>query len=258
MTRSLLFECCEDHHACRTPEESYIGLKLIDCITRYIVSKPSSTKYAALSYVWGGPEAALPEDGPDGPRLASQVSLVIEDAIKAALYLGLQYLWVDQYCVEQIDKEIQARQIQQMYQVYNSAEVTLVAAVGGDANSGLAAVCSSSEIITKYTRDGEDGEDSDGYEDMWDPNTGLHRTLKYIEDSVWNTRGWTYQESYVSRQAIVFHGYGIYFECVDTGSVLIQNTELWGHRMPMMDGGQISALQMDLEYAISQSIMGGT
>lgn len=122
---------------------SYIELKLIDCQSRYIVSKSSSTRYAVLSYCWGTLEPIpIPaEDRPDGVRLATQVALTIEDAIKATLYLGLQYLWVDQYCVEQIDKEIQARQIGQMHQVYNDAQVTLVAAIGGDANSGLTATC---------------------------------------------------------------------------------------------------------------------
>ncbi|APA11805.1 hypothetical protein sscle_08g065750 [Sclerotinia sclerotiorum 1980 UF-70] len=220
----MLFECSQDpEHSCGVSEGSCIDLKLIDCKSRHIVSKPSSTHYAALSYIWGGTEAALSEDGPDGPRLASRVSLVIEDAIKAALYLGFRYLWVDQYCVEQIDKELQERQIEQMHQVYNSADVTLVAAVGDDANSGLAAVCPSSEVVTEYFRN----DTLFPYESRW-ATSGLSRSLRCIRESVWNTRGWTYQESYVSRRVIIFHGYGIYFECLYVESVLNQFRILGG------------------------------
>ncbi|CAD6444464.1 20be9fde-9019-4930-bc45-effe8c947e0d [Sclerotinia trifoliorum] len=213
-TRSLLFECYESSHEYKISKE-YIELKLIDCITRHIVNEPSSTEYAALSYVWGGTEAAFPEDGPDGPRLASRVCLVIEDAMKAALYLGFQYLWVDQYCVEQIDTELQARQIQQMHLVYNSAQVTLVAAVGGDANSELA----SSKIVPCSFTDKISTEDA--CTQRW---SGPEEYHDCINDSVWNTRGWTYQESYISRRVIVFHKYGIYFECSCSEKVNLHGT----------------------------------
>ncbi|RAL62159.1 hypothetical protein DID88_002643 [Monilinia fructigena] len=189
----LLFkECCEEHaRLCGKDQASSIEITLIDCRTRYIVRSCSYKKYAALSYVWGTSEIIPPRHDDVGLSLPSETALVIEGAIKATLYLGLKYLWVDQYCVEQVDEEKKAQQIQQMHRIYNDAEVTLVAAVGSDAHSGLAALCLPSELITGYSRNGDVKRETG--EDMWDPNSGLQRSLRHIEESVWNTRGWTYQ-----------------------------------------------------------------
>lgn len=224
-TRSLFKKCCEKHETvCGKDRATSIKLSLIDCKTRYIVSGRSHIKYAALSYVWGTSEIIPSRHDAVGLSLPSEAALVIEDAIKAALYLGLKYLWVDQYCVEQIDKKKKAQQIRQMHRIYNDAEVTLVAAVGSDAHSGLAAPCLPSELITEYSRNGAAEAETD--KDMWDPNSGLQRSLRQIEKSVWNTRGWTYQESFVSRRVIVFHQYGVYFECATTAAESIESTEV--------------------------------
>ncbi|KAB8298705.1 hypothetical protein EYC80_000880 [Monilinia laxa] len=110
-----------------------------------------------------------------------------------------------------------------MHRIYNDAEVTLVAAVSSDAYSGLAALCLPSELITEYSRNGD--AEKGTCEDMWDPNSGPQKSLHHIEESGWNTRGWTYQESYVSRRVIVFYQYGVYFECAKTADESIESTE---------------------------------
>lgn len=90
---------------------------------------------------------------------------------------------------------------------------------------------------------GSDEDDSD--EDIMDPNPGLQKSLKHIADSVWNTRGWTYQESYVSRRLVVFHPYGVYFECPQTAAESLEMTEV------------SEALEADDEWWSGQGIPNG-
>lgn len=83
-------ENCEIDHSdqCGISELHPIpGFKVMDCATGIVVSITDiSTKYAALSYVWGKPqsgEAAFPR--------------TVQDAMTAAMALGVHYLWVDRY-----------------------------------------------------------------------------------------------------------------------------------------------------------------
>ena len=81
------------------------------------------------SYVW---ESGTTHPGGHLPR-------AIKDAFEVTISLGYRYLRVDRYCVKQdiVDKH---HQIRQMDLVYRTANVTIVAAEGVDADSGLPGV----------------------------------------------------------------------------------------------------------------------
>ena len=103
-------------HACKTNhQESYglpspvdVAITLIDCFTRDIRPSRTPEKYAALSYVWGGAkQSPLSTEG----RLPEDLSAVIKDAMAVTQALGLQYLWVDLYCIDQKDEAAKKRQM---------------------------------------------------------------------------------------------------------------------------------------------------
>jgi hypothetical protein len=54
--------------------------------------------------------------------------------------LGISYIWVDKYCIDQENAEQKQEQIPIMGQIYERAEVTIIAAVGRDANAGLSGI----------------------------------------------------------------------------------------------------------------------
>lgn len=206
---SPLSACCQNHppETCGKPDGPRIEITLIDCSSRRLIKTQSSVPYAALSYVWGKDTTPVPLAPGPGMHLADKVLRVIEDAMVVARYLGLPYLWVDQYCVDQQDEEVKARQIDEMHQVYGHADVTIVAAAGEDATDGLAP--SSSSGFHRAT----------GWKATWlseyQSVDDQRSAIASINRSVWNTRGWTYQEAYVSRRVLVFHSDGVYFECAD-------------------------------------------
>jgi len=159
----------------------------------------------ALSYVWGNPLANT-QNGPlHGDINLQFLSLpnVVQDAIKITDLLGFRYLWVDRYCISQINKEERHSQIRNMDSIYAVAELTLVAAAGNNPSFGLPGVDSS------RPRRSQDVFHLDGMTYISIPQDAK----LLIQQSTWAQRAWTYQEALLSRRRLVFTEYQVYFEC---------------------------------------------
>ncbi|KAL3299543.1 HET-domain-containing protein [Colletotrichum asianum] len=140
------------------------GFRVMNVSTEEIVCLPEGQEYVALSYVWGtkAPEAGFPR--------------VVQDAFVVCRNLGVGYLWVDRYCIDQSGnaqqdpekrKETQ-NQLANMHIIYEAAVFAIIACAGEDANFGLPG---------------------------------------------WTKRGWTYQEGLLSTRRLIFTEYQVYFEC---------------------------------------------
>jgi hypothetical protein len=199
---------CRVEHACHKIR----GLKganvaVIDCSTRTIVEAPANCHFIALSYVWG-PAVAPELEDPDFKyltQLPARCANVIEDAILVAKELDYKYLWVDKYCINQADAEVKHNQILNMGFIYKNAAVTILAVSGTDAESGLPGV----------GRTSRKGQFSIKIKDTVIVST-LPHPVEEVLTSKWNTRGWTFQESYFSRRRLVFTAEQVYLECEKT------------------------------------------
>lgn len=150
--------------------------------------------------MWGSGSASKDtETGsgvPTGPT-----AQVIEDTMTITKELGLQYLWVDNYCVIQDDPELKMEQIQSMDAVYGRAEVTIIAAAGEDGSFGLPGFSSQPRIPQLFVN----------FKDQLFVSSGPHlRDLLRL--SKWASRGWTYQEGLLSKRRLIFTEYQTYFE----------------------------------------------
>lgn len=184
--------------------------RLIDCIARRLVPVGYNTvprpRFVALSYVWGEAYSGWKEDVSSTPTpmqgILLDLPLTIEDAITVTKALGFQYLWVDQYCIDQGDAEDKKRQVRYMDRIYQCADITIVAAAGDDCHYGIPGVGSRRR-------------------DVLDPlilNDILTLGICYREycpwsSGRWHTRGWTFQEAHLSRRRLVFSDTGMHFEC---------------------------------------------
>ena len=175
-------------------------LKLIDCEQRRIVPALPTYEYAALSYVWGTSRSS--DDRCVHNELPITLPRTIEDALKVSKSLGLRFIWIDRYCIDQdndVEKQIQ---IQQMDLVYQNAFVTIVAAAGPDPYHGLPGVGAAPRTPQASA---------------WVGGRCLVATLPdprpLIKASKWMHRAWTYQESFFSTRRIVFTEQQVYYEC---------------------------------------------
>lgn len=196
--RNCLSYCSQNHHeACRaTASEPVRSLRVIDCQTRSIVNAPPKCRYVALSYVWGESSAALPSTKlQDAPKL-------IDDSIELTMNLGLRYLWIDRYCIDQSNQVEKHAQIRQMDLIYSRAHVTVIAAAGEDPHTGLPGISRTPRTLQPQLVVGDRTIISTLASPKW-----------LIERSKWASRGWTYQECILSKRRLFFTDQQVFFEC---------------------------------------------
>lgn len=206
-----LDDCAANHNAAcgQTKETKYpLQLYVLDCLTNAIVPLCSGDQYAALSYVWGmaadlarDPEPPI-GDARDSAGSSAEIPLTIRDSMEATRCLGYRYLWVDRYCIPQVDISQRLEAIANMDRVYAGAVFTIVALHGGSVHAGLPGVSTRPRLDIQQ---------------VLVQNGQLRWTFPYlssiIDRSVWATRGWTFQEFRLSRRCLFFTDYQVYFSC---------------------------------------------
>lgn len=175
--------------------------RLVDTVDDCIIPAPQDCRYIALSYVWG--QAAILKLNEDNAetferpgsltRHMADLPRTVQDAIHVVRSMGERYLWVDRLCIIQ-DSHQKEEQIGKMDSIYGAAVLTIVAAYGSDANAGLRGVRTGSRIFNQSAAT------------IWHDLTLVAAAPSPgdITESIWATRGWTYQEQLLSQRLLVF------------------------------------------------------
>jgi hypothetical protein len=120
---------------------------------------PQSCSYAALSYVRGDSSTHRGDltlkEAQNTTYLSESLPRTITDSIAVCKSLGIHYLWVDRYCIDQFNTEEVHEQVSQMDSIYENSAITLIAATGSDAESGLPGVGSTHRKTWSAVRLGE-------------------------------------------------------------------------------------------------------
>ncbi|KAF2660597.1 HET-domain-containing protein, partial [Lophiostoma macrostomum CBS 122681] len=195
---------CKENHdgACKATGQDIVStipsLKFMDCRTRRIVPATKTNEpYAALSYLWGDVGHAKPTS-----NNLDHLPATIEDALRVTSLLGLKYLWVDRYCINQLSDEDKSSQVAKMDLIYNNAYITIVAAAGSDPTYGLTGVGQRPRSFQPHMKIGRQY----CMRVQADP-------FRTIQRSKWMTRGWCYQEGVLSRRRLIFTDEQMYYEC---------------------------------------------
>lgn len=186
------------------------NLTLVDVKRGCLVDMPFNTTYIALSYVWGGHQRfqniASTRKKLYTPHSVSMdneaISLTIRDAILLVARLGEQYIWVDSLCICQDEMEHKLNQIMNMRNIYSQALFTIIAASGKNADAGIPGLQEFSRSSAQRTEcvQGMVLANEFPYIDM-------------VENSYWNTRGWTYQEKELCNRYLIFCRTQVFFRC---------------------------------------------
>jgi hypothetical protein len=188
-------ECCSlKDHGAWIPK---FQISLINCETRCVETYTEGEKYVALSYVWGEDTSeVIARSG----ILPCPMPKLIDDAIEATKAIGLNYLWVDRYCIS-IDETIKYNQLKHMDEVYQHAELTIVS-LAPNPSHGLPGVNNSRREPDPLVYMG----------DLLFTSSVLG-PVSVVEFSPWATRAWTFQEGIFSRRVVCFTPEQMYFEC---------------------------------------------
>ncbi|KAI1846946.1 hypothetical protein JX266_006821 [Neoarthrinium moseri] len=181
---------------------------LIDVAENRIVDASEEYSYVALSYLWGGKDMLkLTKQNLmtlRQPKALSGANLpqTIADAIKIVRLLGERYLWVDALCIIQDDDETRDYLITHMTSVYANAILTIVAADGADADFGIRGLKGISSP-----------RDNPCVLELGEGTVLNSPGGSGIGESMWNDRGWTFQEYLFSRRRLIFVGQSVRWEC---------------------------------------------
>ncbi|KXH27185.1 hypothetical protein CSIM01_12054 [Colletotrichum simmondsii] len=207
LVRSWIHLCKHHHDACRTSPDwqTLPHFKLIDCETRQIINTDPDIRYryVALSYVWG----LAPPDKYTYPCLPDDLPPVIQDAMRATIKLGFRYIWIDRYCIWQDDATHKMSQVERMDQIYGDAELSIIAIGAKDPSYGLPGLSLGRTQHAPTTKTIGEQKIVTNFSHQWQ--------LDQISRSKWSTRGWTFQETCLSRRRLYFSNYEVSFECHD-------------------------------------------
>lgn len=207
-------DCDRAHQKCRVQSTLPPGFQVIDINRRCIVQGGSCNGFAALSYVWGSrsksahylQEATCKNieslKTPGGLGLG-QLPETVEDALEICRVLDIKYLWVDRYCIVQDHGAHKHTQISAMGDIYSSATITIIACSGKDGvESGIPGVRRRRQW--KRNRINIQGIEF---------RHALPRLDSIMRTSIWNTRGWTYQEAALSARKLIMTPMEAWFDC---------------------------------------------
>ncbi|KAK0736623.1 heterokaryon incompatibility protein-domain-containing protein [Apiosordaria backusii] len=212
---------CEDKHpkVARSIHNFPSGmttLRVIDVEEGCLVMVPTPCRYACLSYVWG-------KNASNHVHLTSKTQAVLEtpgiftngsitisktylDAIEVTRKIGLRYLWVDALCIMQDDDADKATIISQMGAVYGNAVINIIASTNFSPADGLPGVGTTPRTHCQVVKQLQGLSLAASFHDSRQP---YHE----IEDAVWNSRAWTFQERHLSQRAVYFTSSQMHFTC---------------------------------------------
>lgn len=214
---------CEANHGSHCSEQSWSdavqappNLRVIDVQQNYVVSAPTTRdfRFVALSYVWGMPAfETLKLTGSNLQQLTQKNGLTeywhgipatVKDAISVVRAMGERYLWVDALCIVQdVNDEEKHHEIAAMDWIYSKALFTIVAADAQTSMSGLGGVRPASRNLKQHAVQVRAG-------------TRLLIPIdapRNLDESVWNSRAWTFQERLLSRRLLIFQGGQMLWHC---------------------------------------------
>ncbi|KAH8676521.1 heterokaryon incompatibility protein-domain-containing protein [Tricladium varicosporioides] len=207
----------DDCHASRVSSaQSEVRPRLlIDTVQRCLVRSFPGVSYVALSYVWGqastlktvkaNVDTFMEENALSRDEYLSQIPKTIQDAMNVVGLLQERYLWVDALCIVQdADWESLQLQLNDMALVYANASLTIVAADGIDSNHGLRGLRGLSTQPRNV---------SQTLYPLSEDLKVLMKANRHIRQSIWYSRGWTFQEGLFARKRLVFFEGMVQWQC---------------------------------------------
>lgn len=217
-------------------ESSPVGLLDVSSMTDDQVNILHATGFTILSYCWGRQQAIMLTQQHDqllrDGVAESDFHQTIADAIYTTRELKLQYLWVDALCIYQDSEEDKAIELPRMATYYNSATVTICAATASDCTKGF--IHCREEPCYRVGPIRLALSTNDAPRSMYSDDEGHVYLLceSRLPFEPTTTRGWTMQQSLLSRRLLIYAERQLYWYCVCASAGAGGSKYEFHHRLP--------------------------
>lgn len=199
--------------------ETSRSIRLVETST---LASPAEVRYVALSYCWGPPSAANLQlkttHNNYQDRLAGihadSLTPVMHDTVIFTHALSSRYLWIDALCIIQGDYEDWVRESAQMDLVYANAYFALCPLTSSTCLQGFLQREQSIEVPFKSSiQDSTAGKTNLRF--LKSGLIGNMFSVNYMETTatIWNTRGWTFQEKNLATRRIYVGRSQLHYMC---------------------------------------------
>jgi len=244
-SRKLLQECATKHSStCPSGLITRLPTRVLDInsdrnsqgLSLHISAVDERAQYAALSYCWGPPphDCCTTRSTLDDPSKFDweKLPVTIKDAVNVTRDLGIRYLWVDSLCIAQDDEADKSEEIKNMGRIYKNAAVTIAAASTPSVHEGFLEprpIPSTAFPIEVW------GNSKLNFK-IW-----IHQNTLEGPNEPLDRRGWTFQESLLSRRILYYGSKDLVWKCQLTtfqpvlpSHDLYSTSPLWGdiYRLP--------------------------
>ncbi len=172
--------------------------------------------YCTLSYCWGDPPPLKTERATLGDRLRhipyDSLPSVFKDAVRVARATGIGYLWIDSLCILQDDPEDWRRESRRMADIYRNGVFTIAAVASPSSHDSFLVPRLNPPLVEMpFTSTQYPDQISGSHYIRRD--TGIINALDELEQSRWGSRGWRFQEQFLSKRLIAFGPSMLQFHC---------------------------------------------
>lgn len=225
---------CNNHHnhckkKCQTPQSWYpsrlLDIGLCDDEVKLILTKERHLDgpYMTLSHRWGSHDYQRLEtkseivfqshiDVTNHPR-------VFREAVHIARRLEIRYMWIDALCIKQDDLDDWKAESVVMDLVYSNSYLNISATLSEDGTESLFQQSGWDTLLPTFIELDFDDTTEHFYvfdDDIWNDE---------IEAAPLNTRGWVFQERFLSRRILHFGSQQLAWECQELCSLEMFKSE---------------------------------
>ncbi|KAG8668294.1 hypothetical protein FPOAC2_07598 [Fusarium poae] len=223
MIREWIRTCDQQHPICQhdgvlvdIPQFRLIDVERM-CIVQVDVSK--RPPFATLSYVWGNkPFLRLVKANIKDLQLPGNLEKLtlpstIIDAMAICAKLQIGHIWIDSLCIIQDDESDMIQVIDKMDTIYRESILTIVAASGIDAHSGIPGIRTGTRSLEQHPLEIRGVGLIDSVDTGQFRFQGPFQEPLWISNTPWAQRAWTFQEALVSRRSLFFTAEQVYWSC---------------------------------------------
>jgi hypothetical protein len=219
-------ECKSAHPNCQLEKPASIPARLLDVGSdvqepRLQETFSAQTSYIALSYCWGLPTILHPQFRTEKSNLSLrmreipmlQLPKTIRDAVLVTRSLEQQFIWIDALCIIQDDKDDWERESVKMQDIYKYSYLTIVAAFSASSHDEFVERELPLPTLKIGFQPARHPEMRGAFHLRKEVGNTVERAFHEVRGSVWNQRGWTFQERHLATRLLYFGKDCLHFEC---------------------------------------------